>query len=169
MSLDVNVTGTLLAILDLPSRFRGDERLDRHPLRRRRDRTVRRAYDAYAASKAAVVRLTENLAVDLGADRRTCQQRGPRLRADRRCTTRPSPPDRSSSVASTSNGPRAPKRGRGDSPELAARLVSFLVSESVDRDHRQAVERPMGSRGEEPGVPREAPPGQGPGDASSDR
>ena len=80
-TLDLNVCGTLLAILTCLDALRAAHGSiitfsgggATAPMPR---------YDAYAASKAAVVRLTENLAVDLGTDSDTCQQRGPRLRAD---------------------------------------------------------------------------------------
>ena len=62
----------------------------------------------------------------------------------------------------------AKKSGRGDSPELAAGLVSFLVSDqSIGITGKLLSAR--WDPWQEPVLPREAPPGQGPGDASSDR
>lgn len=128
-TLEVNVVGTLLAVTTtLPYlrsaggavvTFSGGGATS--PLAR---------YDAYAASKAAVVRLTENLAADLapsgvrvnsvapgfvvsGMHRATIEAGPERAGADYHERTR-----------------RAVEAAGGDSPELAASLVSFLLSQA---------------------------------------
>jgi NAD(P)-dependent dehydrogenase (short-subunit alcohol dehydrogenase family) len=85
-------------------------------------------YDAYAASKAAVVRLAENLAAELAtADIRVNSVAPGFVVTDIHHATLAAGPDKV--------GPdyfertrRAVESGEGDSPELAASLVSFLVS-----------------------------------------
>lgn len=85
-------------------------------------------YDAYAASKAAVVRLTENLAVDL-------RDSGIRFNAvapgfvitDMHRHTLAAGPERAG-AGYFERTKLAVEDGTGDSPDLAASLVSFLLS-----------------------------------------
>lgn len=127
-TLDVNVVGTLLAVattLDFLRdaggavvTFSGGGATS--PLPR---------FDAYAASKAAVVRLTENLAVDLAPSGVRVNSVAPGFVATpMHDATLSAGPERVGAeyyertrVASGAGG--------GDSPELAASLVSFLLSE----------------------------------------
>lgn len=130
-TLDVNVIGTLLAIETtiryLKSShgsivvFAGGGATGPFP-----------KYDAYATSKAAVVRLAENLAVDLRSEhvRVNCVAPGFVLTEMHR-ETLAAGADRAGS-AYFERTRRALEGGAGDSPDLAAELVSFLVSEASD-------------------------------------
>jgi NAD(P)-dependent dehydrogenase (short-subunit alcohol dehydrogenase family) len=126
-TLDVNVVGTLLAVestIDFLKSshgsvvaFSGGGATSAFP-----------RYDAYAASKAAVVRLTENLAVELRPDRVrvNCVAPGFVVTEIHRATI-------AAGVEQVGEDyfrrtARAVTSGEGDSPELAAGLVSFLVS-----------------------------------------
>jgi NAD(P)-dependent dehydrogenase (short-subunit alcohol dehydrogenase family) len=126
-TLDVNVVGTLLAIestLELLRSskgsvvaFSGGGATGPFP-----------RYDAYAASKAAVVRLTENLAVELRPDgiRVNCVAPGFVVTDMHQATL-------AAGVEQVGRDyfdrtARAIETGEGDSPELAAGLVSFLLS-----------------------------------------
>lgn len=127
-TIDINVTGTLLAITSC---------LD--SLRARKGSIVTFSgggatgplvgYDAYATSKAALVRLTENLSRELAAD-------GVRVNAVAPGFVRTAMHD-----ATLAAGPEAVgaeyyektkklvESGGGDPPELAAELCRFLLSE----------------------------------------
>lgn len=127
-TIEVNLIGTLVPIIELLENlalvggavvtFSGGGATS--PLRR---------YDAYAASKAAVVRLTENLADDLAA-------RGVRINSvapgfvlsDIHKGTLDAGPD-AVGTAYFEKTAAAIRDNNGDSPELAAELVAFLLSE----------------------------------------
>jgi NAD(P)-dependent dehydrogenase (short-subunit alcohol dehydrogenase family) len=131
-ALDTNVTGTLLAILTcLPG------------LKRSRGAVVTLSgggatgplprFDAYAASKAAVVRLTENLARDL-------EPSGVRLNAiapgfvvtEMHQATLQAGPE-AVGEAYYERTRRALDEGSGDPPELAAELAALLLSPDAAR------------------------------------
>jgi NAD(P)-dependent dehydrogenase (short-subunit alcohol dehydrogenase family) len=128
-TLDTNLLGTLVPILALLDdlvagggsivTFSGGGATA--PLRR---------YDAYAVSKAAVVRMTENLAEDL-------LESGVRINAiapgfvatEMHRATLDAGPERVGPVYFDRTA-KAVESGSGDSPELAAELTAFLVSDS---------------------------------------
>jgi 3-oxoacyl-[acyl-carrier protein] reductase len=126
-ALDVNVIGTLLPIVALLGSLRagagavvtysGGGATGPFP-----------RYDAYATSKAAVVRLTENLSSDLkGA--------GIRINSVAPGFVLTSIHDATLEAGSALAGPhfdrtrQARDRGEGDSPQLAADLTAFLLSD----------------------------------------
>ena len=130
-TLDVNVVGTLLAVESTigylrSSRgsvvaFSGGGATGPFP-----------RYDAYAASKAAVVRLAENLAVELRPDRVrvNCVAPGFVLTDMHQETL-------AAGVAQAGQDyfdrtAKAVASGESDSPELAAGLVSFLLSRASE-------------------------------------
>jgi NAD(P)-dependent dehydrogenase (short-subunit alcohol dehydrogenase family) len=89
-------------------------------------------YDAYAASKAAVVRLTENMADDLA-------ERGVRINSIAPGFVVTSIHQGTLDAGADAAGAeyfartaRAMREGVGDPPELAARLSAFLLSESAN-------------------------------------
>jgi 3-oxoacyl-[acyl-carrier protein] reductase len=126
-TFDVNVVGTLLAVESTMSHlvanngtvvaFSGGGATGPFP-----------RYDAYAASKAAVVRLVENLAVGLAHDgvRVNCVAPGFVL-TDMHQTTLAAGAGLAGKEYFDRTA-RAIETGEGDSPALAADLVSFLVS-----------------------------------------
>jgi 3-oxoacyl-[acyl-carrier protein] reductase len=128
-TLDVNVVGTLLAVESNINHlvankgtvvaFSGGGATGPFP-----------RYDAYAASKAAVVRLVENLAVGLAPDgvRANCVAPGFVL-TDMHQTTLAAGSEHAGKDYFDRTA-RAIEHGEGDSPALAADLVSFLVSPS---------------------------------------
>jgi NAD(P)-dependent dehydrogenase (short-subunit alcohol dehydrogenase family) len=125
-TLDVNVVGTLLAISTLLEPLRAAEGAvvtfsgggGTSPLPR---------YDAYATSKAAVVRLTENLAVDLSEHgvRINCVAPGFVVTDIHAATIQAGPGLAGAGYFERTR--RAVETG-GDPPELAAALVAFLLS-----------------------------------------
>jgi NAD(P)-dependent dehydrogenase (short-subunit alcohol dehydrogenase family) len=129
-TLEVNVVGTLLAVattLDALREaggavvtFSGGGATS--PLVR---------YDAYAASKAAVVRLTENLAVDLAPSGVRINSIAPGfvVTAMHQATVAAGPDLAGSEYHERTR--RALESGGGDSPELAASLTSFLLSRAA--------------------------------------
>jgi NAD(P)-dependent dehydrogenase (short-subunit alcohol dehydrogenase family) len=130
-TLDVNVGGTLLPIMVLLE-----------PLRAARGAVVTFSgagatgafprYDAYAASKVAVVRLTENLAAELKEQgvRVNCVAPG-FVPTDIHTGTIQAGPELAGSDYFERTR-RIIDGGRGDPPELAAALVAFLLSEESD-------------------------------------
>jgi 3-oxoacyl-[acyl-carrier protein] reductase len=128
-TLDVNVTGTLLAVLVALDALRaapgsvvtfsGGGATSPLP-----------GYDAYAASKAAVVRLTENLAVELADSGVRVNSVAPGLVAtamhDATLTAGPE----AVGAEYYERTRRALHDGEADPPELAAELVTFLLSEA---------------------------------------
>ena len=130
-TLDVNVIGTLLAIEctigHLKSShgsvvaFSGGGATGAFP-----------RYDAYAASKAAVVRLVENLALELQAEqvRVNCVAPGFVLTKMHRDTLAAGAERVGRDYFDRTL--RALESGEGDSPELAASLVSFLLSDASE-------------------------------------
>lgn len=128
-TLDVNVVGTLLAVESTIDQlvanngavvaFSGGGATGPFP-----------RYDAYAASKAAVVRLVENLAVALAPDgvRVNCVAPGFVL-TDMHQSTLAAGGELAGEEYFDRTA-RAIETGEGDSPALAADLVSFLVSRS---------------------------------------
>ena len=125
-TIEVNLLGTLLSIVNLIE-----------PLRASRGAVVALSgggataplprFDAYAASKAAVVRLIENLAVELAPAgvRVNCVAPGFVATAMHRATLEAGPelagPDYHART-------RRAVDGGGDPPELAAELTAFLLS-----------------------------------------
>jgi 3-oxoacyl-[acyl-carrier protein] reductase len=130
-TLDVNVVGTLLAI---------ESTIDQ--LKSSRGSVVAFSgggatgpfprYDAYAASKAAVVRLVENLAVELRPEhvRVNCVAPGFVLTQMHQATL--SAGAQHAGTDYFDRTARALAKGEGDSPELAAGLVSFLLSRASE-------------------------------------
>jgi NAD(P)-dependent dehydrogenase (short-subunit alcohol dehydrogenase family) len=128
-TLDVNVVGTLLAVESTVKQlvanrgavvaFSGGGATGPFP-----------RYDAYAASKAAVVRLVENLAVGLAPDgvRVNCVAPGFVLTDMHQATLVAGGEHAGKEYFDRTT--RAIESGDGDSPELAADLVSFLLSET---------------------------------------
>jgi NAD(P)-dependent dehydrogenase (short-subunit alcohol dehydrogenase family) len=127
-TLDVNVVGSLLAVeanLSLlkdshgsVAMFSGGGATGPFP-----------RYDAYAASKAAVVRLAENLAAELAADRVRVNAVAPGfVVTDMHQSTLAAGADQVGGEYFDRTA-RAVASGKGDSPELAASLVSFLMSD----------------------------------------
>jgi NAD(P)-dependent dehydrogenase (short-subunit alcohol dehydrogenase family) len=129
-TLEVNVVGTLLAVstaLDFLKAGRGSIVTfsgggATSPLAR---------FDAYAASKAAVVRLTENLALEL-------RPHGVRANSVAPGFVVTGMHDATLAAGPDVVGPeyyertrRAVADGSGDSPELAADLVAFLLSDDA--------------------------------------
>jgi 3-oxoacyl-[acyl-carrier protein] reductase len=128
-TLDVNVTGTLLAILVALDAlqavagsvvtFSGGGATSPLP-----------GYDAYAASKAAVVRLTENLAVELADSGVRVNSVAPGLVATAmHDVTLTAGPD-AVGTDYYERTRRAMHDGESDPPELAAELVRFLLSDA---------------------------------------
>ncbi|MGH9089810.1 MAG: SDR family NAD(P)-dependent oxidoreductase [Acidimicrobiales bacterium] len=129
-TLDVNVVGTLLAVTSTLGAlqaaggavvtFSGGGATS--PLAR---------YDAYAVSKAAVVRLTENLAGELAPSGVRINSVAPGfvVTAMHQATVDAGP--ERAGPAYHERTRRAIERGEGDSPELAASLVAFLLSEEA--------------------------------------
>jgi 3-oxoacyl-[acyl-carrier protein] reductase len=126
-TLEVNVVGTLLAIeCTLPYlksshgsvvAFSGGGATGAFP-----------RYDAYAASKAAVVRLVENLSVELQSERVRVNCVAPGfVLTDMHRETLAAGADRVGRDYFDRTR-SALESGEGDSPDLAARLVSFLLS-----------------------------------------
>jgi NAD(P)-dependent dehydrogenase (short-subunit alcohol dehydrogenase family) len=127
-TIDVNLTGTILAILTgLPAlqssqgsivTFSGGGATSPMP-----------RFDAYAASKAAVVRLTENLATELRDVGIRANSIAPGfVMTDMHDATLEAGPE----LAGTDYFQRtqtASETNQGDSPQLAADLVSFLISD----------------------------------------
>jgi NAD(P)-dependent dehydrogenase (short-subunit alcohol dehydrogenase family) len=130
-TLDLNVVGTMLAVentLEFLKASKGSVVMfsgggATGPLVR---------FDAYAASKAAVVRLAENLAIDLRPDGVRVNSVAPGFVATQmHQATLAAGPDQAGS-AYFERTTKVIHGGGGDSPELAAGLVSFLLSrESV--------------------------------------
>jgi NAD(P)-dependent dehydrogenase (short-subunit alcohol dehydrogenase family) len=130
-TLDVNVVGTLLAVKSTLRylttsqgavvAFSGGGATG--PFAR---------YDAYAASKAAVVRLAENLAVGLRPNgvRVNCVAPGFVLTDMHQATLAAGAEHAGRDYFDRTA--RAIRSGEGDSPDLAAELVSFLVSSSSE-------------------------------------
>lgn len=130
-TLDVNVIGTLLAIESaIPYlktshgsvvAFSGGGATGAFP-----------RYDAYAASKAAVVRLVENLAVELQSDRVrvNCVAPGFVLTGMHDDTLAAGADRVGRQYFDRTRG--ALEKGEGDSPDLAANLVSFLLSSASE-------------------------------------
>jgi NAD(P)-dependent dehydrogenase (short-subunit alcohol dehydrogenase family) len=127
-TLDVNVLGTMLPIM-----------ASLQPLRAAQGAIVTFSgggatgsfprFDAYAASKVAVVRLTENLAHELSADGIRVNAVAPGfVLTDIHAETVRAGPDLVGAdyFERTQNALEA---GAGDSPELAAALVAFLLSD----------------------------------------
>jgi NAD(P)-dependent dehydrogenase (short-subunit alcohol dehydrogenase family) len=126
-TLDVNVVGTLLAVESTVKQlvanhgavvaFSGGGATGPFP-----------RYDAYAASKAAVVRLVENLAVGLAPDgvRVNCVAPGFVLTDMHQATLAAGGEQAGREYFDRTAG--AIESGKGDSPALAADLVSFLLS-----------------------------------------
>lgn len=130
-TLEVNLVGTLLAVtstLDALRDARGAVVTfsgggATSPLAR---------YDAYAASKAAVVRLTENLAVDLASSGVRVNSIAPGfVVTPMHGATVAAGPERAG-VEYHERTRRAVESKGGDSPELAASLASFLLSEASE-------------------------------------
>jgi 3-oxoacyl-[acyl-carrier protein] reductase len=128
-TLDVNVVGSLLAIetnLSLLKESRGSVVMfsgggATGPFPR---------YDAYAASKAAVVRLAENLGAELASDRVRVNAVAPGfVVTDMHQSTLAAGAEQVGGEYFDRTA-RAVASGEGDSPELAASLVSFLMSEA---------------------------------------
>lgn len=128
-TLDVNLTGTLLAIMTGLNALRAGRGSivtfsgggATSPMPR---------YDAYAASKAAVVRLTENLAAELKEDGVRVNSIAPGfvLTHMHDATLRAGP-----DLAGADYFERtrvASETAQGDSPQLAAELVTFLLSDA---------------------------------------
>jgi 3-oxoacyl-[acyl-carrier protein] reductase len=125
-TIEVNLVGTLVAITSLLT-----------PLRAARGAVVAFSgggatsplpnFDAYAATKAAVVRLAENLAVELAPDgvRVNCVAPGFVASAIHRATLEAGP-----QLAGTDfyDRTRRTMEAGGDSAELAAELTAFLLS-----------------------------------------
>ena len=87
-------------------------------------------YDAYAASKAAVVRLAENLAAELVSDRVRVNTVAPGfVITDMHQSTLAAGPEQVGEAYFDRTARAVTSRG-GDSPELAASLVSFLMSDA---------------------------------------
>lgn len=128
-TIDINLTGTLLAIMTglqplLATRgsivtFSGGGATSPMP-----------RFDAYAASKAAVVRLTENLAAELGEHGVRANSIAPGfVLTDMHDATLEAGPE----LAGTAYFERtraARETAQGDSPGLAAELASFLISDA---------------------------------------
>ncbi|MHB1774809.1 MAG: SDR family NAD(P)-dependent oxidoreductase [Acidimicrobiales bacterium] len=129
-TLEVNVVGTMLAVRSSLVHMEEGSSIvtfsgggGTAPLER---------YDAYAASKAAVVRLTENLAREL-ADRRirvNSVAPGFVVTDIHRATLAAGPDTAGEEYFERTR--RAVADGSGDSPEPAAQLVAFLLSEASD-------------------------------------
>ena len=129
-TLDVNLVGTLLAVtttLDALSRAQGAVVTlsgggATGPFPR---------FDAYAASKAAVVRLTENLAVELAPNGVRCNAVAPGFVVSAMHEeTLSAGPERVG--AAYYERTRVALASGGDPPEDAADLVSFLVSDAAE-------------------------------------
>jgi NAD(P)-dependent dehydrogenase (short-subunit alcohol dehydrogenase family) len=128
-TIDVNLTGTLLAIMTGLSALRsargsivtfsGGGATAPLPL-----------FDAYAASKAALVRLTENLSVELADDGVRVNSIAPGFVVTQmHDATLEAGPE----LAGADYFERtrvASETGRGDSPQLAAELATFLLSDA---------------------------------------
>ena len=131
-TLDVNIVGTLLAVetsLKYLKESHGSVVMfsgggGTGPFPR---------YDAYAASKAAVVRLAENLACELASDRVrvNCVAPGFVVTEMHQSTLAAGPEN--VGTAYFDRTAQAVAKGTVDSPELAAALVSFLLSEKSTR------------------------------------
>jgi 3-oxoacyl-[acyl-carrier protein] reductase len=128
-TLDLNVCGTLLAVLAGIEGLRAAKGSivtfsgggATSPLPR---------FDAYAASKAAVVRLTENIAEDLRDDEVRANSVAPGfVLTPMHEETLAAGPERVGE-AYFQKTRRAMTEGGGDPPELAADLVGFLVSDA---------------------------------------
>lgn len=128
-TIDVNLTGTLLAVLTALE-----------PLRRAKGAIVTLSgggatgpfprFDAYAASKAAVVRLSENLAAELKGDDVRVNAVAPGFVVSAMHEeTLSAGPERVGDAYYERT--RAALASGGDSPELAAGLVSFLLSDAA--------------------------------------
>lgn len=126
-TVEVNVVGTLLAVTTTLPYLRSSRGAvvtfsgggATSPLAR---------FDAYAASKAAVVRLTENLAVDLAPSGVRVNSVAPGfVVSDMHRATIDAGPDRAGADYHERTR-RAIEASGGDPPELAASLVSFLFS-----------------------------------------
>lgn len=127
-TLDINVCGTLLAVLAGLDGLRTTKGSivtfsgggATGPMRR---------FDAYAASKAAVVRLTENLATDLASDAIRANSVAPGfvLTSMHEATLAAGPEMVGQEYFEKTRGAVAGQIG--DPPELAADLVAFLVSD----------------------------------------
>lgn len=130
-SLDVNVMGTLLPILTSLDfmRDRGGSVVTfsgggaTRPMPR---------YDAYAASKAAVVRLTENLASELAGAGIRFNSVAPGFVATEMHEATLSAGPGLSGAAYFEKTRQIVASGTGDSPERAASLVAFLLSEEAE-------------------------------------
>jgi NAD(P)-dependent dehydrogenase (short-subunit alcohol dehydrogenase family) len=128
-TLDLNVCGTLLAVLSClePLRSRGGSIVTfsgggaTGPMPR---------FDAYATSKAAVVRLTENLAADLATEGIRANSVAPGfVLTSMHDETLAAGPD----LVGTEYFEKTRRTvlgGLGDSPQLAAELVAFLISDA---------------------------------------
>ena len=129
-AIDVNLVGTLLPIVSLLRLLRaargavvlfsGGGATSPFP-----------NFDAYAATKAAIVRLAENLAVELAADgvRLNCVAPGFVASAIHRATL-----DAGAQLAGKDFYERTRRvlEAGGDSPELAANLAAFLLSPEAE-------------------------------------
>ena len=128
-TIEVNLVGTLLAVVSLLE-----------PLRASRGAVVLFSgggataplpnFDAYAATKAAVVRLAENLAVELAVDavRVNCVALGFVATAIHRATIEAGPQLAGNDFYERT---RQTLEKGGDSPELAAELTAFLLSDDA--------------------------------------
>jgi 3-oxoacyl-[acyl-carrier protein] reductase len=128
-TLDLNVVGTLLAIETTIAHLRASRGSvvvfsgggATGPFPR---------YDAYAASKAAVVRLAENLALAMTPEgvRVNCVAPGFVLTEMHKATIEAGAEQ--AGVDYFDRTTRAVASGEGDSPELSAALVAFLISDA---------------------------------------
>ena len=139
-TLEVNVLGTALAIgATLPALRRSGGAIvtfsgggATKPLPR---------YDAYAASKAAVVRLTENVAAAEPGSAPTRSRPGS---SRPRCTRRRLPPAPSAPASAYLADTERSSRPGGVPAERAAELVAALIGPRGRGHQRQADQRPVG-------------------------
>lgn len=128
-TLEVNVIGTLLAIT-----------ASLEPLRNAKGSVVTFSgggatgpfprFDAYAASKAAVVRLSENLAAELAADGVRVNSVAPGFVVSKMHDETLAAGPELAGAEYFERTRRAVEAGGGDPPELAAELTAFLLSDA---------------------------------------